>query len=142
MKTITLIACVSKKLDEKAQVCDIYQSALFKKNLEYARNRNSDDIFILSAKHGLLELSEEIEPYELTLNTMTPREKNKWARKVFKQIQDHPDIPDINEVHFIILAGVNYRELLESVLPHVELPLEGLQIGYQLQRLDQLNAAF
>ncbi len=142
MKTIALISCVSKKLPNKAPVCDIYISPLFKKNLAYARNRKVDDIFILSAKHGLLELNEEIDPYNLTLNDMTSREKSRWARRVFQQIKDHPDIPDIKEVNFIILAGMNYRELLEPVLPNVELPLEGLPIGKQLQELGRLNAEF
>ncbi len=137
MKTIALISCVSEKLDHKAKVCDIYISPLFKKNIEYASLRKVEDIFILSALHGLIGLNEEIDPYNLTLNDMSTRDKNCWARKVFQQIKDHPDIPDIKEVNFIILAGMNYRNMLEPVLPHVEIPLEGLPIGKQLQRLTQ-----
>ncbi len=142
MKTIALISCVSMKLDHKAKVKDIYVSPLFKKNMQYALNREVQDIFILSALHGLLGLEEEIEPYDLTLNDMSTREKNIWSRRVFKQILAHPDIPDIKEVKFIILAGVSYRGTLEPVLPHVEMPLEGLPIGKQLQRLDLLNSKF
>jgi len=130
------------KLDYRAKVKDIYISPLFKKNIEYAFNRKVDNIFILSALHGLIGLEEEIEPYDVTLNDMSTREKNKWARMVFKQIQDHPDIPDIKEVKFLILAGMSYRGTLEPVLPHTEMPLYGLPIGMQLQRLDVLNAEF
>ncbi len=139
MKKIALISCVSMKLDKKAKVKDIYISPLFKKNLEFARNQkiNDDSIFILSALHGLLAIDDEIDPYNLTLNDMSTRDKNRWARKVFQQIKDHPDIPDIKEVNFIILAGMNYRGILEPVLPHVEIPLEGLPIGKQLQWLTQ-----
>ncbi len=140
-KTIALISCVSMKLDKKAKVKDIYISPLFKKNLEYARNRNTPDesIFILSALHGLIGLEEEIDPYDVTLIDMSTREKNQWARKVFKQIQNHPDIPDLKEVKFIILAGMNYRETLEPVLPNVEMPLLGLPIGRQLEWLSKEN---
>ncbi len=133
---------MSKKLNHEAPVCDIYQSPLFKKNLEYARNRKVDYIFILSARHGLLALDDRIEPYNETLNGKSTRDKNRWSRMVFQQIKDNPDIQDINQTHFIVLAGMNYRSLLEPVLPNVELPLEGLPIGKQLQRLTQLNAEF
>lgn len=55
MKKIVLIACSSKKRKEKALVKDIYISALFKYSYEYAQKLNPDNIFVLSAKYGLLE---------------------------------------------------------------------------------------
>ncbi len=140
MFTIALISCVSEKLDHRAKVRDIYTSPLFKKNMAYARKRKVDNIYILSAKHGLLALDDEIDPYDLTLNEMSTRDKNRWARRVFKQIKDHPDIPDIKDTKFIILAGENYRNNLEPVLPNVEIPMKGLPIGKQLQWLTQQTA--
>ena len=56
MKKVTLISCVKKKLDLKSKAQDLYQSPLFKKNLAYAKQINSDEIYILSAKYGLLKL--------------------------------------------------------------------------------------
>lgn len=50
---------------------DMYVSDLFKKSLEYARRLNPAKIYILSAKYGLLELDDMIEPYEITLNEMS-----------------------------------------------------------------------
>jgi hypothetical protein len=132
MKTIALISCVSQKLDHKAKVKDIYISPLFKKNMEYARLRNVDDIYILSAEHGLLELDWEIEPYNKTLNDMKGKEKLKWAKKVYADLLYNEDIDDTN---FIFLAGKNYRQHLEMILPHTEIPMEGLPIGKQLQFL-------
>ena len=134
MKKVALIACVSKKLDRKATVEEIYQSPLFKKNLAYAKQRKVDDIYILSAKHGLLELQMEIEPYNETLNTMSVKDKKAWAKKV---LEDLFYIEDLDDTHFIILAGMNYRKYLVSELPHYEVPMEGLPIGKQLQWLTQ-----
>ena len=136
MKTIALISCVSQKLDCRAPVKDIYISPLFKKNKEYALLRKVDLIFILSGAHGLLAFNEEIDPYDMTLNDMSMREKGRWASKVFDQIKEQ--IPDYKEVKFIILAGTNYRSNLEPFLPHTEIPLVGLPIGKQLQRLNLL----
>ncbi len=67
-KRIVLISCVSQKLPQRAKVKDLYISTLFKFNLKYAEKLKPDDIFVLSAKHGLLPLEKEIEPYNETLN--------------------------------------------------------------------------
>ena len=61
MAKVVLISCVSKKLLHKSMAQDLYVSPLFQKNLQYAKSLNSDKIFILSAKYGLLKLNEEIE---------------------------------------------------------------------------------
>ena len=73
MRKIVLISCVSKKLVHAAKVRDIYVSPLFRLNLAYAESLKPDAIYVLSAKHGLLPLDDQIEPYELTLNTMGTR---------------------------------------------------------------------
>ncbi|UZQ49968.1 DUF6884 domain-containing protein [Clostridium kluyveri] len=68
MKKIVLISCVSKKLSYPAKAKDMYISQLFKLNFNYANFIKADNIFILSAKYGLLKLDKEIEPYNETLN--------------------------------------------------------------------------
>ncbi len=66
---IALISCVSKKLTTKAKAKakELYISTLFKLSLKFAFKIKSDNIFILSAKYGLLELEDEISPYNQTL---------------------------------------------------------------------------
>ena len=132
MRTVALISCVSQKLDKRAEAKDIYISPLFKKNMEYARLRKVDDIYILSAEHGLLELDMEIDPYNKTLNDMKSKEKLQWAKKVYADLLYSEDLDDTK---FIFLAGKNYRQHLEMLLPHTEIPMEGLPIGKQLQFL-------
>lgn len=65
----------------------MYISALFQKNLHYAKSFNPNNIFILSAKYGLLELDEEVEPYDKTLNKMRSCEIKEWANSVLSQMQ-------------------------------------------------------
>ncbi|WP_407282111.1 DUF6884 domain-containing protein [Methanolobus sp. WCC1] len=130
-----LISCVSKKLDHKSKAEDLYISTLFKYNLQYAKSLGADRIFILSAKHGLLNLEEEIEPYNQTLNNMKAGEIRKWSNKVLSQLKDSTDIKNDN---FLFLAGASYRK---NLLPHIsnyEIPLEGMRIGEQLQHLKKL----
>jgi cytoplasmic iron level regulating protein YaaA (DUF328/UPF0246 family) len=135
MKHIILISCVSKKQSMPSKAQDLYISTLFRKNLAFAKTLNPDQIFILSAKYGLVGLDEVIEPYDLTLNTMPAREIRQWALRVLSQLTEHTDLQNDE---FIFLAGEKYRKYL---LPHIkqyEIPLQGLKIGEQLQRLTQL----
>ena len=132
MKKIVLIPCASRKRTVKSRAAELYTSPLFKLNLQYARKLKPDAIFILSAKYGVLALDEEIEPYNVTLNNMRANERRVWASKVIKQLQVHADL---QQDHFIVLAGERYRQYLLPYLASCEIPLEGLPIGKQLQYL-------
>jgi glycerophosphoryl diester phosphodiesterase len=134
---IILISCVSQKLPHRAKAKDLYVSTLFRLNLKYANSLNPSAIYVLSAKHGLLELEREIEPYEQTLNNMRTAEIKQWANKVLQQLAS---VASLEDAEFIFLAGNRYRKHL---LPHIKnsvAPLEGLRIGEQLQRLKELTA--
>ncbi|MBN1545149.1 MAG: hypothetical protein JW902_00655 [Syntrophaceae bacterium] len=134
MAKIVLISCVSKKRLNKCKARDLYISPLFKKNLQYALKLAPDQIFILSAKYGLVGLDDEIEPYDQTLNTMSARENRQWARQVLQQLSAKADLKND---HFVFLAGAKYRKNLVPYMTYVEIPLEGLRIGEQLQRLSE-----
>ncbi len=134
MRTVVLISCVSQKLDYTSKAKDLYISTLFKKNIAYAAKLQPDKIYILSAKYGLLALDDEIEPYDLTLNTMRIKEKKEWADNVLEQIKK---VEDISDTKFIFLAGANYRKYLIEHMPYYEVPMEGLPIGKQLQYLTE-----
>ena len=132
MKKIVLISCVSQKLHNKAKAQDLYISTLFKLNLQFAKKIKPDKTFILSAKYGLLGLDDEIEPYNLTLNNMSAKDRKFWADGVIKQLRSETDLKND---HFVILAGDRYRKYLISELVLYEIPLKGLPIGKQLQYL-------
>ncbi len=134
MKKIVLISCVSQKRAYRSKAKDLYISALFKKNLTYGRRLNPDAIYILSAKFGLLNLETEIEPYNLTLNTMSAAENRSWAEKVLQQLSK---VADLIQDHFIFLAGEKYRRNLLPHLTFYEIPMEGLTIGRQLHALSK-----
>ncbi len=134
IKKNILISCVSKKLDNKAKAKNLYVSTLFKYNLQYAKSISADRIFILSAKYGLLDLEEEIEPYEQTLNKMRSQEVKTWAKQV---LSDLGKITDIKNDKFVFLAGDKYRKFLLPHIPNYEIPLQGMRIGEQLQYLKE-----
>jgi hypothetical protein len=131
-KKVILISCVSKKLNYKTRAEDLYISPLFRYSLAYARKLNPDEIFILSAKYGLIDLDEIIEPYDETLIGKKAEEIKKWSENVIGQISGRYDL---KKDKFIFLAGANYRKY---ILPHIvdyEIPMKGLGIGEQLSFL-------
>ncbi|MSP14843.1 MAG: hypothetical protein EXR62_18020 [Chloroflexi bacterium] len=136
MKTIVLISCGKKKLPHKAKAANLYISDLFVKSLKYARMLKPDRIFILSAKHGLLDLDQAIEPYDVTLNPMPVAQVKAWAARVLGQLKQRADL---RNDQFIFLAGVKYRKYLVPHLASYTVPMEGLTIGKQLQYLTRKN---
>lgn len=132
MQTIVLISCVSQKLPIKTRAEELYTSTLFKLNMQFAKRLNPDGIFILSAQYGLLALDDEVEPYDVTLNNMPAEERKTWTKGVLKQLNNKFDLEND---HFVILAGDRYRQYLIKNLKSFEIPLKGLRIGKQLQYL-------
>ena len=135
MKSIVLIACSSKKKQAKSKAQDLYDSPLFKLHLKYAESLHPDKVFILSAKHGLLSLTDEVSPYNKTLNGMREKEVKAWADRTLAQLTEEADLQDDE---FILLAGKKYRKHLTPHLGNYSAPLEGLGIGKQLKRLKEL----
>lgn len=127
---IIFLSCVKNKNKYPCTARDMYISDLFKKSLSYAEQLSeSTTIYILSAKYGLLELDQQIEPYELTLNTMNKKQRKEWADKVLIQCKDK-DISFDDEI--IFLCGKKYREFLMKEFKNSKAPLEHLGIGKQL----------
>ena len=133
---VALVSCVKQKRDSAAPARDLYLSQLFRGLRQYAET-HADAWYILSAEHGVLFPDQIVGPYERTLNKMSKRERSAWAERVQQQLLEL--LPADAEV--ILLAGLRYREEIEPFLRKrgfpVSVPLEGLKIGEQLQRLKQ-----
>ena len=137
MAEIYLISCVKSKQDYSCRSEDMYVSTLFKKMLRYAKKNNPNHIFILSAKYGLLELSDVIAPYEETLNKMKRQERDEWSKMVLGQLKKKGNL---EKDSFVFLAGKKYRECLITAIKQFSVPMENLPIGKQLQWLkEQVN---
>ncbi len=137
-KRIGLVSCVKSKRESPAPARDLYVSPLFRSFRSYAEEL-CDDWFILSAKYGLLRPDEIVAPYDKTLNRMRKPERLEWASRVSGELLKV--LP--HQAHLVVLASVRYRENLLHSLRRaghtVEVPLEGLPLGKQLQTLRELG---
>jgi len=135
MKHFGLVACAGGKHPNPAPASDLYDSALFSKGRQFVE-QNCDEWFILSAKHGLVRPDDEIAPYEETLNSKSRAECREWSEHVWASLSWRLEPSDT----VTILAGERYRQdlvpLLEKHGCSVEVPMEGLGIGRQLQWLN------
>ncbi len=129
---VALISCCGLKLQEPAPAEQLYQSTLFKKNLAYAK-QIADQVFILSAELGLVQLDQVIEPYDFTLTKQSKQFKLIWSEFVAEQLE--LVVPAGAEL--TILAGRSYRDHLLPFLDSytVQVPLAGMGIGEQLSWL-------
>ncbi len=143
-KTIVLISCASMKHKSRMKAKNIYRSSLFKKSLEYANGIKHDYIYILSAKHHLLELDSEIDPYDVTLSYISPNkrkpgltvlndiEKSNWGNKVIQELES---VADLKNDLFIVLAGSEYITPIENKINNLDDRLKGLKYGQRLKWL-------
>ncbi len=129
---IALISCSAKKRSCPSKAKDLYDSPLFKMSFAYAKKIGADKIFILSAKYGLLESEEIVEPYNQTLNRMNSKEKEDWGKIVLSKLAL---LTKLAEDDFIFLAGENYRKNLVPKIKNFTVPMKGLGIGKQLRWL-------
>jgi hypothetical protein len=133
MKTVYLISCVAQKAKTRRPAEELYISDWFKKARSYVESRvgPQDCWYILSAKHHLAKPSKVISPYNETLAAMSKPNRLQWGERILTQLR--PILNGGDSV--VILAGIRYREFLESPLRSsgctVEVPMKGLGIGQQ-----------
>src|SRR5258708_22437215 len=81
-----LISCSKSKGGHRDLARNMYVSPLYRKSMMVAEGWGLS-FSILSAKHGLLNPNDVIEPYDLTLKGASKQFKSDWARKVDGQIR-------------------------------------------------------
>lgn len=131
------LSCTKEKENKKCKACEMYMpSSLFSKSYKYAKSLNPDHIYILSAKHHLLNLDDMIDPYNQTLNDATEDECREWAEECIKQMKD-------NNINFnaktYFLAGESYIKYLREHFPNREEVFDGKGIGEIMHWLDKEN---
>lgn len=131
---IGLVACVKSKKGTAAPAADLYTSPLFVGGRR-AVEANCDKWFILSAKHGLLDPTAVVDPYEETLKGASRGRKRSWSRQVLDELSDV--LGDVAGVVFEVHAGQDYHawgltQGLRDAGAEVELPTAGLSMGRKL----------
>lgn len=128
------LSCTKEKASSRCKAKDMYMpSSLFSKAYTYAKSLKPDKMYILSAKHHLLPLSREIDPYNYTLKDASAEEKKEWTEEVVKQCK-RAGI-DFN-AKTLFFCGDDYIQYLKEHFPHSKSMFAGKGIGEIMHWLD------
>lgn len=125
---IVIIPCGSKKRQHETRAENLYVGSYFKMNLKWAKSVTSDEqIYILSAKHGLLKLNQKIKPYEQYMG--------KPGSISIETLQKQILALNLVNKTIIALGGSNYINALQKTGLQIKTPVAGFPMGKQIQLL-------
>lgn len=128
---VALVGCSKTKVSVPSPAKDFYTGDLFKLAVAFAQ-RSADEVFIVSAKHGLVPLDEELRPYDRTIADLTRKDRLRWAEGVITSLRRR--LPGLR-LNIIVLAGKDYADPLIRATGgtgwNCERPLLGKGIGQQ-----------
>jgi hypothetical protein len=125
---MVIVACGAKKLDREARARDLYVGSYFKACLAYAlKIAKVKDVFIISAKYGLVGLNDVIEPYDKKLGA--PFSVTEFS------LTDQAELLGLLAKKVTVLGGKRYVGLCRKVWRKgLKAPLEGKGgLGKQIQ---------
>jgi len=121
MKKCAVITCKSTKKDYACKTKEMYSDSIHFKIQTPFIEKFYDDFKICSLKYGILNLDDEIEPYQITLTkgsmikktpTLDEESLTRWALKVTKSIAKLATEFDIVDLHL----SSTYFEPIQGVL--------------------------
>jgi hypothetical protein len=134
MNELIVIPCGYRKQRAACAASDLYTGSYFRSCLAFALACvEPAQVRILSAKHGLLRLSETVEPYELKMG----QEGSVTGAVVHAQA----NAQDLLRRRVIALGGCAYLEIVIGVWPHAATPLAGLDMLAQRSALARARRA-
>jgi hypothetical protein len=126
---LVVIPCGSRKLGFPARSAEMYVGSYHRACRKAADALRPDRLLILSARHGLLDLDDIIEPYD------TPHgASDSVTAQVLLEQATLRGIVSLDSV--VALGGARHVSLVRSVWPHARTPLTGARgMGEQMARL-------
>jgi hypothetical protein len=131
---ICLVACGKKKRTYSCRARDMYIGSMFRARLAFAEMKQYT-IYIISAKYGLLCLTDIISPYDKTMKNASQREQKAWAFKVITAL-DRVAKTERGSV-ITILGGAAYYKYLAKYYRMIN-PFAHLKQGEQIKKLKEL----
>ena len=130
---MVLLGCVKEKGSERCAARNLYVSDLFGKRRAYAE-ASGKPWYILSAKLGLIDPDEEIDPYDLRMDDLSAQERVRWGQQVVRDLGER--LGSLGGLVLEVHAGAAYREAIAAPLALAGAglvnPLQGLRFGEQL----------
>lgn len=135
MRRVVIIPCVSMKRAKRMAAQNLYFGSYFKNCLEWGLSVVfPKDLFILSAKHGLLSLTTEIDPYNLRFGQA--------GCVSSKFVAEQANSLGLFEAEIYAIGGKEYLKVLRDAGLKFSAPVAGQQIGFAKQILKRNKGKF
>ncbi|WP_158666128.1 DUF6884 domain-containing protein [Pseudomonas sp. SWI36] len=140
---IFVIGCGRHKRKSPTPAKDLYTSDRFKRSKSIAKNIGSS-FFVLSAKHGLLQPNQLVEPYDVDIGTLDPDTKKQWATEVLQALSELNNgakvilLAESNYAHPLLLLASELQCNIEIICPFINLNLEHIPIW--LEQAERVSA--
>ncbi|MCK4637147.1 MAG: hypothetical protein KAT49_04640 [Methanomicrobia archaeon] len=139
MRILVVSSCTKRKKEEKDKTSEMYlgkQHLFVKEGVAILRKDNDVDWYIISAKYGLINESDVIEPYDLSFNEMSKKEIRRVStqlgieEKLYSIIQNQSSEGRLvnlskgkicHDQAFFIL-GEKYLSSIEDFLKNIPIP--------------------
>lgn len=108
-KIVFIIACSKQKLDRSAPAIELMQGQLFRSAVKLAKKYDID-VKIISGKHGLIEPTKIIDPYDQKIQNKSDIERIRNKSKV--KIEDIKK----NYQFIVLIMGKTYQKVFEPFL--------------------------
>lgn len=134
---IAILTCGKLKQLVPAKAIELYVGNVFRKKLAYVHAFYPDvDIYILSAKYGIIPADKVIEPYDQMVPLREDDFFKEWSEMVTQQLQSFDKTEDI-----VFLGNAHYYKPIDNYfVGQKHAPLIGLKPGKQLGKLtDEVN---
>ncbi|MFD9006250.1 DUF6884 domain-containing protein [Streptomyces sp. NPDC059582] len=132
---LVVIPCGSRKLDRPAPAADMYVGSYHRACRKGAEALRPDRLLILSARHGLLDLDDVIEPYDTPHGAV-----GSVTARLLREQATLRGIMGLDPV--VALGGARHVGLVRAIWPHARTPLAGTRgMGEQMARLAAMRKA-
>lgn len=131
MLDLVIIPCGARKVPHRSRAGNLYTGPYFRACLRYALSLTAPErVFILSAKYGLLALSDEVDAYNLTMGQP--------GSVTITQVRQQAKERGIDGLPCVAVGGRKYTDFCRAVWRNTKTPLTGVGgNGKQLQWLKQ-----
>lgn len=126
-RAIYLVAGVAQQRGTSARARNLYVSDWYKAARAYVEAVGAR-WYILSAQHGAVLPGRVIAPYDLTLLSMSARERREWGKRAAAQLDERIAL----RVPVVFIAGRLYRDgLADWAADRATAPLAGMKLHQQ-----------
>lgn len=140
-RILALISCTKRKAGRRCSARELYSASDFFRKALSVVEAVADEVYVLSAKHGLVGLSVSLSPYQKTLVGAPRKVQKDWAEKVYVSLRRSRPYREAGTI--LWMAGMDYRRYLDVKIredgKRSVIPLEGLSQGSQRARLGELR---